>query len=187
MTDAGEFTRCLLAAKAGDGEAMQRAFVAVYGELRELADAQLGRAGREQTLGSTALVHEVYLRLAGTGGEDLESRRHYFALAARAMRQILVDRARRRHAAKRGGPKPAVTLDHDPAMELDALGDELLAIESALGRLGELDERLARLVELRFFAGLPETEIATLLQVNERTVRRDWQRAKAWLQAELGG
>ncbi len=157
-------------------------FAAVYETLRTLAHRHLKRSGGN-TLNTTALVHEAWLKL-DQGEADPQNRAHFFAIAATAMRQILIDHARRRRALKRGVESPA------PASALDNIGqeshvEELLAIDAALSRLATLDERLARVVEWRFFGGLSEDEIARALEVDVRTVRRDWRKARAFILNEL--
>jgi RNA polymerase sigma factor (TIGR02999 family) len=182
---AGEdVTRLLASHREGDGEALNRLFPLVYGELRALAHRQLGRAGRG-TLHTTAVVHEAYLRLAGPG-LAAEDRGHFFNLAARAMRQILIDHARRHLARKRGGGAPHLLLD-DNDVAVEARAEELIDLDAALDRLGRLDDRLNRVVELRFFAGLSVDETAEVLGVAARTVKRDWQKARAFLFDELHG
>jgi RNA polymerase sigma factor (TIGR02999 family) len=165
----------------GEGSgATPELFAAVYGELKRLAHGQLAR-GPRGTLSTTALVHEAYLKLRGSTVRDRE---HFLALAARAMRQVLVDAARERSAAKRGGDLARVSLDGE-ALAVETFADEVLAVDVALTRLEALDERLARLVEWRYFAGMSEPEIAAVLGVSDRTVRRDWQKARAFLYREL--
>ena len=182
--EAGEVTRLLAAAHAGDRAAFDQVYGLVYRELHRIAHGQLRRAERDATLSTTALVHETYLKLLPHAGAPLADRQHFFALAARAMRQILVDAARRRQAEKRGGAEWRVDLDAvDPAMTTRAA--EFVALDEALDKLEVLDEPLARLVELRFFAGLSVLELAELREVSQRTVGRDWRRAKAFLQLEL--
>lgn len=179
----GEVTRLLGAARAGDRDALDRLLPLLYDDLRELAGAQLARERGPRTLQATALVHEAYVKLtAGAGGHfHAEDRRHFFAIAGRAMRQVLVDQARRRKSAKRGGDRVPTTLaDGHAAVELDA--DELLALDDALE---ELEDRQRQVVELRFFAGLEEEEIAKVLDVSARTVRRDWVKARARLYRRL--
>jgi len=177
----GDVTRLLSAARDGDADSLDRLFALVYDELRRLAARQLrGRAGAD-TLGATGLVHEVYLKLSGGAPLRAEARAHFFALAARAMRQVLVDRARERGAGKRGGAWRRTTLGDGPAAL--ALGaDELLALEDALARL---EPRQREVVECRLFAGMEESEIAALLGVSDRTVRRDWVKGRAWLSHAL--
>lgn len=153
-------------------------FERVYDELHRIASRQLARRGRG-TVTTTALVHEAYLRLAQGRETEWHDRAHFFALAARAMRFVLVDRARARVARKRGGAHP-VTLD-DGVIADAGRPDELLAIHEALDRLSAESERLAHVVHLRFFAGLGYDEIATLMGVSVPTVKRDWARARVWL------
>ena len=181
----GDITQLLAAARAGERGAVDRLFALVYGELRRLAHLRLGREAPHGTLRTTALVHEVYIKLANRQALEVRDRSHFFALAARAMRNLVVDYARERQAQKRGGGAPVLELDE----ALLAGGDsphDLLELDTALSKLGVLDERLAQLVELRFFVGLSEEETAELLEVSERTVRRDWRRARAFLHEALG-
>lgn len=161
-------------------------FDELYKELRRLAHRQLARGRRPgATLSTTALVHEAYVKLEGAGRVGVKDHEHFLALAARAMRQVLVDAARSRHAAKRGAGLAPVALDQaEPS--IDDLVDEVLAVDTALSRLESLDERLARVVEWRVFGGMSEEEIAGSLGVTSRTVRRDWQKARAFLVRELG-
>jgi RNA polymerase sigma factor (TIGR02999 family) len=189
----GEITLLLAAARDGERDAMDRVFGLVYRELRSLAHRQLGYGQRDGTLQTTALVHEAYLKLARRETLELRDRAHFFALAARAMRQILVDYARERLAQKRGGGALVLELDEgrsaasspdDGPFASDA---EVLALDAALTRLATLDERLGKLVELRFFGGLSVEETAKLLAVSDRTVKRDWRRARAFLHVELAG
>ncbi len=155
-------------------------FATVYGELKRLAHRQLAR-GPRATLSTTALVHEAYLKLRASTVHDRE---HFLALAARAMRQVLVDYARERQATKRGGGLARVSLD-GTALAIESLADEVVAVDTALARLEELDERLARLVEWRYFAGMTDLEIASAFGVTDRTIRRDWLKARAFLFREL--
>jgi len=170
---------------AGDSRAFSESFEAAYGELQRLARRQLRRLRPGQTLTTTSLVHEAFVKLV-QGPVTTEGRTHFFALAARAMRQILVDHARRRASGKRGGGVRPSTLDGD-AIPIEALADEMLGIDRALTRLESLDGRLARIVEWRFFGGMTEDEVAESLGVTARTVRRDWQKARAFLYRELSG
>lgn len=182
-------TEALSAARLGDRDAFNTVFTAVHDELRRLARAQRRRHSPDATLDTTALVHETYLKLALPAELAVEDRGHFFALAARAMRQILVSSARSRQAQKRGGGTTALSVS-EPVREavLSAASPcplpELLAIHQSLERL-EGGPGLARLVELRFFAGLTEEEIAGLRGVTSRTVRRDWQAARAFLLRQL--
>lgn len=185
-TEPGEVTRLLVALRGGDEQAMDLLFPLVYAELRRTADLLLGREFEANTLQPTALVHEAYLKLVRGEAPDANSRAHFLGIAARAMRQILVDHARKRKAAKRGKGEAFVTLgDHADAAAPDA--EELLALDDALQRLGALDQRLAKVVELRFFGGLTEEQVAAALGVTSRTVQRDWAKARAWLHAQIVG
>lgn len=177
----GRVTRLLRAAREGDRAALDRLLPVVYDELRGLAAYQLRRERSGHTLHATALVHEAYMKLAGGGSVPARDRAHFLSIAARAMRQVLVDYARRRQAEKRGGGWHRTTLgEGDQAVEFRPA--ELLALDRALETL---EERQRRVVELRFFGGLEETEIAEALDVSARTVRRDWVKARAWLYREL--
>jgi RNA polymerase sigma factor (TIGR02999 family) len=177
----GEVTRLLARASDGDRDAVDRLFPLVYDELRRVARGQLRRSFGETTLQPTGLVHDAYLKLAGGTPLRAESRAHFLAIAGRAMRQVLVDRARARDAHKRGGGWAAVTLaDGHRAIEMDPM--RLLALNDAMEGL---EPRQRRVVEARFFAGLEEHEIAMVLGVSERTVRRDWVKARAWLARAL--
>ncbi len=189
-TASGEITRLLAAAREGDGGAAQRLIALVYDELRLVARRQLRYRRPGQTITTTALVHEAYLKLVDPHGATWQDRSHFFSVAALAMRHILVDSARRRVAKKRGGEDVRVLLDEfrlggEPGAEARML--EVLAVDRALTSLAALDERLSRLVELRFFAGLTEEEAAQTLGTSERTVRRDWRKARAFLFEALGG
>lgn len=192
MEESGvRITESLAAARLGDRDAFNTVFTAVHDELTRLARAQRRRHSPDATLDTTALVHETYLKLALPANLSVEDRGHFFALAARAMRQILVTSARRRQAQKRGGGVPALSgAELAGDMPLSGVSPfplpELLAIHQSLERLEELDADLARLVELRFFAGLTEEEIAELRGVSSRTVRRDWKAARAFLLRQLG-
>ena len=175
-------TVLLARARAGDAHALDAAYVAVYDELKRAARAQLRRM--RDAFQTTALVHEAYLKLAGGAQLAAVDRNHLLALSARAMRQVLVDDARARKADKRGGGQEALTL----TASLDAgerAAVEVLALDELLATLHKLDERAAQIVELRYFGGYEETEIARMLDISDRTVRRDWRKARAFLLAEL--
>lgn len=178
----------LEAVRRGEGGAPERLFSLVYDELKAMARRQLH--GEARTLTPTALVHELFVKVVGAGPVQANDREHFFALSARAMRQLLVDHARRRNAARRGGGVVADELDANVAIESPDL-DDVLSVDQALEKLEALDARLAKVVEYRFFAGLTEEEIAELLQVTVRTVRRDWRKARAFvfreMQPESGG
>jgi RNA polymerase sigma factor (TIGR02999 family) len=178
-----EFSSVLTASRRGDAAACSQAFEAAYLELRHLARRQLRRLRPGQTLTTTSLVHEAFLKLVRSPVEPLD-RNHFLALASRAMRQILVDYARERASLKRGGDRRRTTFEAE-SIPVDVLADEMLAIDHALTRLAALDERLASVVEWRYFGGMTEAEVAEALGVTERTVRRDWQKARAFLYREL--
>jgi RNA polymerase sigma factor (TIGR02999 family) len=179
-----DITGLLLAWRAGDRTAVDRLFPLVYDELRRIAHRQLGRERPDHTLGTTALVHEAYLKLVDQTRARLTDRAHFYAVAARAMRRILVDYARRHRALKRGGAAGQVSLS-DATVTADDRADTLVALDEALTRLAELDDRLSQVVECRFFGGLTEEETAEVLAVTARTVRRDWVKAKGWLSQAL--
>jgi len=179
-----DVTQLLANWRGGDKDALARLIPIVYQELRRVARAHLRREGSDHTLQTTALVHEAYLRLVGLNRMTLENRRHFFAMAARLMREILVDHARRKNAVKRGGGITVVGLEDVAASGQDAIVD-VLALDRALTDLGALDERLSRVVELRFFAGLSIADTSEALGVSSATVERDWTVAKAWLLQRL--
>ena len=179
-----EFSVVLAASRHGDAAACAQAFETAYQELRRLARGQLRRLRPGQTLTTTSLVHEAFVKLVESP-VPVQDRAHFLALAARAMRQILVDYARQRGALKRGGDRRPTTFDGE-SIPVETLAFEMLAIDRALTRLEALDERLARIVEWRYFGGLTEDEVAEALGVTARTVRRDWQKARAFLYRELG-
>jgi RNA polymerase sigma factor (TIGR02999 family) len=186
-----DITETLIALRNRAPDAMDRLMPLVYDQLRQVAHHQLGAEESGHTLTTTALVHEAYLKLVDQTRVDWQDRTHFFAVAARVMRRILVDYARRHRAARRGGqpdgapPKP-ISLDE---VELPAAerAEALLALDEALDRLERFDARLARVVECRFFAGLEEAETATVLGVSQRKVARDWAVARGWLHRELRG
>ena len=175
--DVGEVTRLLQAAYQGEADALERLLPLVYDDLRRLARRQLGYEYAERTLNPTALVHESYLKL-GRSAMAARDRAHFLAIAARAMRQVLVDQARDRKAAKRGGGEWERTTLTDGAWAGEFDPDGVLALNEALDKL---DPRQRQVVEGRFFGGMEEHEIAAALGVSERTVHRDWIKARAWL------
>lgn len=178
-----DVTELLAAWRAGDAGAVDALFPLVYAELRRIAGRQVGRSIGQATVGATALVHEAYIKLVDHTRAQVQDRHHFFAVAAKAMRQILVDYVRRRGARKRGGNR-IERLDTD-GVSVDAQVFELLAIDRALARLESIDARLGELVELRVFAGLSVPEAADAMGLSERTVKRDWQKARAFLVHEL--
>lgn len=186
----GEITRWLGALRGGDREALDRLVPLLYGELRGLARRLLEQERPGHTLTPTALVHEAYLRLLKERRIGAEDRGEFFAVAATAMRRILIESARRRSRAKRGGAAERVSLEAPEAIDgwlTEAEAEELLAIDEALADLEALNPRLRQVVEMRVFVGLSVEESAAALAVNEKTVRRDWQLARAWLRRRIGG
>jgi RNA polymerase sigma factor (TIGR02999 family) len=186
-----EITQALTALSRGIPDAMDGLVPRVYAELRRIAHRQLGSERPGHTLSTTAVVHEAYLKLADQHHAQWVDRAQFFAVAARTMRRILIDYARRHHAARRGGAhKSPVALEDlelagAPEIAVADRADTLLALDEALGRLAVMDERLARVVECRFFAGLTEEETAETLHISQRTVARDWRMARGWLYQEL--
>ncbi len=183
-TEAGDLTRLLRQHRAGDRGAFDELVERVNGELRRMARQQLRRARPGSTLDTVALVNEAYLRLVEESAIDWQGREHFFAIAARAMRFVVVDRARRAGAKKRGAGEVHLELDEDlvGSAEDAAL---VLGVHQAVERLATFNERLARLVECRFFVGLDDEETGRALGVTARTVQRDWLRAQAWLRSSL--
>ena len=167
-------------------ESVRELFPALYRELRRLARSKLARGGRHSLLDTSALVHESYLRMQREGGVALQNREHFLAYAAATMRSIVVDHIRRRNSGRRGGDAEHVTLDTRAARQVGASDDEVLAVHEALEILTEVDARLVQVVEMRYFVGLSDAEIGSALGVNERTVRRDWVRARLLLADMLG-
>jgi RNA polymerase sigma factor (TIGR02999 family) len=186
MPESGAVTRLLLKWRAGDESAFHELMELVYRDLRRRADAYLRHERADHTLAPTGLVHEAYLKLVGEAHLPWSDRAHFFAVAARAMRQVLVDHARRRAAAKRGGAVERVTLHDAPGKDAGPAAD-LVALDAALVRLAELDPDQARLVELRYFGGLTIEETAEALGSSPATVKRSWASARAFLYAELSG
>ncbi|MDF2773019.1 MAG: hypothetical protein K0S86_2514 [Geminicoccaceae bacterium] len=179
-----EFTRLLEQVRDGDEHAFDPLLAMVYDSLKEIARRQLARRRRGSALSTTELVHEAYFKLAGQAANYWQDRAQFCGIAANAMRQVLVDHARRRNAAKRGGGADPITLTArfdaaEPSMV------DVLALDQALDRLGELNERLRRVVEYIFFGGMTQEEVAVVLGVSTRTVERDWLKAKMFLHREL--
>jgi RNA polymerase sigma factor (TIGR02999 family) len=180
-TDPAERKRATeLLQAAGEGDTLGGLFPIVYDELRRLAHRQLGNEMGERTLDTTDLVHEAYLRLVDESLVTQRGRAYFFAAAAQAMRRVLVDRARRRGAAKRGGHQGPLTLE-EATISVDVFADQLVALDEALERLATLSPRQARVVECRYFGGLSVEETAEALEVSPRTVKSDWAMARAWL------
>ncbi|MEZ4697669.1 MAG: sigma-70 family RNA polymerase sigma factor [Rhodothermales bacterium] len=191
MSSASESVTTLLA-RAGDGDAsaVHALMPIVYDELRRMASAQL-RYESNATLNTTALVHEAFLKLVDHRSLGFDCRAHFFGAAARAMRQILVDRARSRLSQKRGGGNRPESIEvmnlRGEAVSADEASEELIALDEALERLEQVESRMARVVECRFFVGLTVEETAEVLDISVRTVKRDWRGAKAWLFQEIYG
>ena len=170
-------------AQTGEANVLGQLLPLIYDELHRIAHAQRRRLKPHETLNTTALVHEAYLKLVGSD-RDYQSRLHFLRIAARAMRDIVVDYARRQQAAKRGGRTPGFSLDDAPPLpEVEA--EEVLALHEALERLETFDERQARIVELRYFVGLTIEETAEVLDISLATVKRDWTAARAWLYQQI--
>jgi RNA polymerase sigma factor (TIGR02999 family) len=185
---AGEITRLLADVREGDRSAHERLFEIVYHELKRIARRQLRGSRPDQTLQPTDLVHEAYLRLARPEPDRAQiDRAHFFAVAASAMRHIVIDHVRARSAVKRGEGRPGIAIDSVQVSSPLKPEAELLALDAGLAELETLDPRLGRVVELRFFGGMTAEEIGEALEVSSRTVRRDWRRARAFLQGRLTG
>lgn len=179
-----DITSQLVAWRGGESAAVERLFPLVYDELRRIAHRQMAQERSGHTLDTTGLVHEAYLKLVDQTRVQWADRTHFFSVASNAMRRILVDYARRYQTDKRGAGPRRVSLT-DNMLVAEERADTLLAIDEALTELALIDERLSRVVECRFFAGLTEEETAEVLGVTARTVRRDWTKAKGWLQRKL--
>lgn len=184
MHQQSDISRLLAEFTRGGRDVLDELLPLVYDELRQIASRRLRDERSDHTLNTTALVHEAYLEMAGFGPVELESRAHFFALAARAMRRVLVDYAVRRKALKREGLRVKVALDDVPLIA-DERGDDVLALDEALSRLGAIRERHARIVECRFFGGMSIDETAEVLGVSPATIKREWNMARAWLNREL--
>lgn len=182
---AQEVTQLLSALRGGDKNAESRLLSMVYDDLRAMASRLRQRERSDHTLQTTALVHEAYLRLVGPGGTDFANRAHFFAVAASVMRHVLTDYARARAARRRGGRAPRLSLDGALVVSDDRL-EQLLILDEALSRLEAVDPRSSRVFILRFYGGLSVEEIADILRVSSRTVKRDWSFSRAWLRSELG-
>ena len=175
-----DITRLLLAWGAGDKAALDALMPIVYGELRKLARGYMRRQPADHTLQTTALVNEAYLRLIDSSRVNWQNRNHFFAISAQLMRRVLVDFARARKSQKRGGEAQKIELDETLVVPFEQKTD-LVALDEALTELAKLNERQSKVVELRYFGGLSEEEIAAHLEISVRTVRRDWSVARAWL------
>jgi len=180
-----EITRLLQAWGSGDAQALERLTPLVYGELRRIARRYMQREYRGHTLQTTALVNEAYIRLVDGAGVRWQDRAHFFAISSQMMRRILVDAARARGSAKRGGPAARVSLD-EGMIVAKGRDRQLIALDDALERLSQFDARKAKVIALRFFGGLNVEETAEVLQISPQSVMRDWKLAKAWLSRDMG-
>jgi len=181
----GDITQLLIRAREGDRQAFDLLFQALYPDLRRIAHARLAPHVRGTMLDTTALVHEAYLKFEQAARLTPGDRSHFLAYAARVMRSIIVDAARASRSQRRGGDAAHVTLDSAVAEAAFAGDEEILDVDAALARLAEMDERLVRVVEMRYFGGMTEAEIGEALGVTDRTVRRDWEKARLILATEL--
>lgn len=179
-----EITLLLKAHHDGDEGAFERLVPLVYDDLRVIARRQIAKSGAARTLNATALVHEAYFRLVDEKSVPWQNRGHFFAIAARSMRRIIIDYARERQAQKRGGGQVHLELKPE-AVAIEEQADTLLALDAALTRIATFSERLAQVVECRLFGGLSEEETAQAVGASVRTVQREWQRARAWLRKEM--
>ena len=180
----GEITRLLAGAQKGDADAVQKLIRLVYGEMRRIAAHYMRLERPDHTLQATALVHEAYLKMVGKPNFNWDNRAHFFAVAARQMRTILIDYARGRGRDKRGGGQSKVPLDEGLVFSPEK-SSELIALDEALQRLERLDPRQSRIVELRFFGDLSVAETAVVLGISDRTVKREWNVARLWLHREI--
>jgi RNA polymerase sigma factor (TIGR02999 family) len=185
MAQRGEVTRLLDELTRGGRAALDQLFPLIYDELRQIAHHRLQFEQEGHTLDSGALVHEAYVKLADLDRMKWQNRAHFFAVAAQAMRRLLVDHATRRSAQKRGGAQHQVALD-DVVLMADERSDQLLALNDAMHRLEAIDKRVSQVVECRFFGGMSVEETAEVLDISTATVKRDWRMARAWLARELG-
>lgn len=184
MPDKEDITRLLINLKEGSGKAYDRLFPLVYDHLRDIAYRQMANEPADHTYTKTDLVHEAYLKLIDQNDVEWEDRAHFYGIAARCMRQILIDHARNKMRKKRGGKMKPVTFI-DEIMKVEHQAEELIEIDSALDRLAEFDRRLAKIVEFHFFGEMNFEDIAEIMDLSARTVYRDWEKARGWLYKEL--
>jgi len=185
MTRDGEITTWLNRIETGDEKALDQIVRLMYDDLRRLARNRLSSERFDHTLGATALVNEVYLKLVPQQNISAKNRLHFFGIASRTMRNVLVDYARRRNRVKRGGGQQHVSLDEETTFISEHEADEILALEEALKRLEQINPRGAKVIEGRFFGGMSVEEVAMLLNISTKTVQRDWLSARAWLRKEV--
>jgi RNA polymerase sigma-70 factor, ECF subfamily len=185
IPEAAEITRWLALWREGDGQARDQLFAVIHPELRQMAARLLRRERPDHTLEPNAVVSELYLRLTGGQSVSYQDRTHFFAIAAQTMRRVLIDHARARVANKRGGEQRRVPLSDVDGWQAVMSSEQLLDLDAQLSALATADARAARVVELRFFGGLREDDVAEVLQVSTITVKRDWKAARAWLAARL--
>ncbi len=182
--DKSNITRLLFQASSGNEEAYDRLFPLVYNRLRDIAERQLSRERSGHTLQKTELVHEVYLKLIDQTQIDWQDRAHFYAIATKAMRQILVDYARKKTAKKRGCKQKRITFKEEE-IDLEQHAEDLIVLNDLIDKMADFDERKSRVVEMRFFTGMTIREIAEILGVSTRTIDRDWLKARTWLHKEL--
>jgi RNA polymerase sigma-70 factor (ECF subfamily) len=185
IPDGAEITGWLARWRDGDAQAREQLFAVVHPELRQLAARLLRRERPDHTLEPNAVVNELYLRLIGSQPISYQDRAHFFAIAAQTMRRVLIDHARARVADKRGGPQQRVPLSDVDGWDATISSEQLVDLDTQLSALATADPRAARVVELRFFGGLREEDVAEVLKVSVITVKRDWKAARAWLAARL--
>jgi len=185
MAEVMSLTDLIQRAQHGDSAAIRGVFDATYQDLRQLARQRLARGGRGTLLDTTALVHESFVRFANAGNLRLEDRQHFMRYASHVMRSVIVDIARAAHAGRRGGDAPHVTLDTSIGDGVPEGEEQIIRVHEALEELGAVDPRMVQVVEMRYFAGMTEPEIAAALGVAERTVRRDWEKARLLLAEAL--
>lgn len=185
MSDPSTLTDLIHRAREGDGAAFELLFERAYADLRELASARLRAGARDNGLDTTSLVHESYLRFVAAGSLRVEDRTHFLRYAGCVMRSVIVDFVRERAAQRRGGGVPHLTLDTEIRDSVHAGEEEILRVHEALAELERHDERMARVVEMRYFAGLSELDICEALEISPRTVRRDWEKARLILAEAL--
>lgn len=180
-----QITQLLVQWSEGNQLASEQLFPLIYEELRQMARRYIRRQSAGHTFQTTELIHEAYLKLAKQDVQNWQNRSHFFGVAAQAMRHILVDYARSKQSQKRGGWQERITLADNTAISKEQRSDEIVALDEALKRLAELDERKSRVVELKYFGGLTNEEIAEVLKISPETVKRDWRFSRTWLLREL--